>query len=91
MINKKRLAGVAAELSKKGLDAIFIGPSADLEYMSGLDTHPDERVRGLVIGRDGRCFAMTPLLYREEIVNAFGDVPFYSEWNDPEGFAGAFK
>jgi len=91
MINQKRLAGVAAELNKKGLDAIFIGPSADLEYMSGLDTHPDERVRGLVIGRDGRCFAMTPLLYREEIVNAFGDVPFYSEWNDHEGFAGAFR
>ena len=33
MINQKRLAGVAAELNKKGHDAIFIGPSADLEYM----------------------------------------------------------
>ena len=91
MINQKRLEMLAKELKTLGLDAIYLGPSSDLEYITGLDTHPDERVRGLMVSRDGRCFAMTPLLYKEEMVKAFGDVPFYAEWNDHEGFTGAFK
>lgn len=91
MINQKRMELLAEELKKLGLDAMYLGPSTDLEYISGLDTHPDERVRGLMVSKDGRCFAMTPLLYKEEMVNAFGDVPFYAEWNDHEGFTGAFR
>jgi len=91
MINQKRLEMLTKELRKNGLDAIYLGPSTDLEYISGLDTHPDERVRGLMVSSDGNCFAMTPLLYKEEMAKAFGDVPFYAEWNDHEGFTGAFK
>ena len=91
MINQKRLKKLAGELNTLGLDAIYLGPSTDLEYIGGLDTHPDERVRGLMVSKDARCFAMTPLLYKEEMVKAFGDVPFYAEWNDHEGFTGAFR
>ncbi len=91
MIRAERVSRLAEELRKRGLDAVYIGPSTDLEYIGGLDTQPDERVRGLMIAKDGRCFAMTPLLYREEMVKAFGDVPFYSEWDDHEGFTGAFR
>ena len=91
MIETKRLKMLAERLSELGLDAIYLGPSTDLEYISGLDTHPDERVRGLMVSKEARCFAMTPLLYKEEMQNAFGDVPFYSEWNDHEGFTDAFR
>ena len=91
MIRENRLRKLADELSSLGFDGIYLGPSTDLEYLSGLDTHPDERVRGLMISKDARCFAMTPLLYKEEIQNAFGDVPFYAEWNDHEGFTDAFR
>lgn len=91
MIRKERVARLAEELRRRGLDAVYLGPSTDLEYISGLDTHPDERVRGLMVAKDERCFAMTPLLYREEMVKAFGDVPFYAEWDDHEGFTGAFR
>lgn len=91
MIKEKRVQKLTEELKRRGLDAIYLGPSADLEYIGELDTHPDERVRGLMVAKDGRCFAMTPLLYREEIMNAFGDVPFYAEWDDHEGFTGAFR
>lgn len=91
MIETKRLKMLAERLSELGLDAIYLGPSTDLEYISGLDTHPDERVRGLMVSKEAKCFAMTPLLYKEEMQNAFGDVPFYSEWNDHEGFTDAFK
>lgn len=91
MIDQKRLAALTEELKNKGLDAIYLGPSTDLEYITGLDTHPDERVRGLMVASDGRCFAMTPLLYKEEMVKAFGDVPYYAEWDDHEGFTDAFR
>lgn len=91
MIDQKRLKMLADELKQLGLDAVYLGPSTDLEYISGLDTHTDERVRGLMVSKDARCFAMTPLLYKEEMVKAFGDIPFYAEWNDHEGFTGAFK
>lgn len=91
MIRTERVAKLADELVKRGLDALYIGPSTDLEYIGELDTHPDERVRGLMVDKKGKCFAMTPLLYKEEMVKAFGDVPFYSEWDDHEGFTDAFK
>ncbi|WP_279009477.1 M24 family metallopeptidase [Synergistes jonesii] len=91
MIKKERLARLAGELKNRGLDALYIGPSADLEYIGEFRSFPDERVRGLMVGSDGRCFALTPLLYREEMTDAFGDLPFYSMWDDHEGFAGAFK
>ncbi|MCF0247649.1 MAG: aminopeptidase P family protein [Synergistes sp.] len=91
MIRSERVAKLADELKKRGLDALYIGPSTDLEYIGELDTLPDERVRGLLVDKNGKCFAMTPLLYKEEITGAFGDVPFYAEWNDQEGFTGAFK
>ena len=41
MINQKRLEMLAKELKTRGLDAIYLGPSTDLEYITGLDTHPD--------------------------------------------------
>ena len=91
MIRTERVEKLAEELKKRGLDALYIGPSTDLEYIGELDTHPDERVRGLTVDKNGKCFAMTPLLYKEEIVRAFGNVPFYAEWNDHEGFTGAFR
>ena len=91
MIKQNRVRKLAEGLQKRGLDALYIGPSTDLEYIGELDTHPDERVRGLMVAKDGRCFAMTPLLYEEEITKAFGDVPFYSRWDDYEGYVNAFK
>ena len=91
MIKAKRVSALALELQKRGLDAIYLGPSTDLEYIGELDTHPDERVRGLLINKNARLAAITPLLYKEEMRNAFrGDVD-YEEWNDHEGFTEAFR
>lgn len=91
MIRQERILLLAEELKKRDIDALYIGPSADLEYIGGFASLPDERMRGLMVAKNGRCFALTPLLYREEMKKAFGDVPFYSEWDDHEGFAEAFR
>lgn len=91
MIKEKRVQALTEELKRLGLDAIYLGPSPDLEYIGELDTHPDERVRGLLVSKDGASVAITPLLYKEEIVSTFRDSVAYEEWNDHDGFTGAFR
>ncbi len=88
----KRESSVWRRLQRDGEhDALYIGPSTDLEYIGAPDAHPDEGGRCLPSAKDGRCFAMTPLLYKGESANAFGDLPFYAEGNDHESFTEAFR
>ena len=44
-----------------------------------------------MVANDGRCFAMTPLLYREEMVKAFGDGPLLRRMGRPRGIHGALS
>jgi Xaa-Pro aminopeptidase len=60
-----------------------------MEYLAELRLFQDERVKGLMVTTGG-LFAMTPLIYREEMRAALGPDVIYKEWADHEGFAGAF-
>ena len=89
MLQRKRLARVRERLEAEGLDAVFLGPSTDLEYLSGLTLFPDERFKGLMVGREG-LFALVPLLYREDMGRTLGeDVPL-QVWEDHQGFRDAW-
>ncbi|MDR1510353.1 MAG: aminopeptidase P family protein [Synergistaceae bacterium] len=90
MFHTKRVENLAAILRKKRLDAIFAGPSTDLEYLADLKLFDDERPKGLVISSDGRIFALAPMLYGEEMRNALGGDAVYKIWADHEGFIEAF-
>jgi Xaa-Pro aminopeptidase len=90
MIDRDRIGKLAAELSRQKMDALFMGPSTDLEYLAELKLFDDERVKGLVVSREGRCFAMVPRLYKEEMTAALGDAVSYKVWEDHEGFTGAW-
>jgi Xaa-Pro aminopeptidase len=90
VINRDRLDRLAGELSELKLDALFMGPSTDLEYLADLKLFEDERVKGLMVARTGKCFAMVPLLYREEMTAALGDAVSRKVWSDHEGFTGAW-
>lgn len=91
VLHIERVNKLTKELTKAGLDAIFLGPSTDAEYMAELLLFSDERVKGLMIAASGKCFAMTPLLYEEELRRALGDAVIYQVWADHEGFASGFK
>jgi Xaa-Pro aminopeptidase len=82
-----KLLGV---LRSEKLDALYIGPSSDMEYIAGLRLFLDERVKGLMISKEGLRFAMTPRLYEEEMRAALGPDTVCKVWQDHEGFAGAF-
>jgi Xaa-Pro aminopeptidase len=90
MLHETRIEKLAALLREKGLNAVFAGPSTDLEYLADLKLFDDERVKGLLISSDGRVFALTPMLYGEEMRNALGDRAIYKIWADHEGFKTAF-
>ncbi|MDR0615651.1 MAG: aminopeptidase P family protein [Synergistaceae bacterium] len=90
MFNAKRIDKLAEELSRGGIDALFMGPSTDLEYLAGLRLFDDERVKGLMVSREGKCFAMVPLLYREEMTASLGQDVSYKIWADHEGFASSW-
>ncbi|MDR3280223.1 MAG: aminopeptidase P family protein [Synergistaceae bacterium] len=83
----KKLAGVLRDLE---LEAIFAGPSTDLEYLADLKLFDDERPKGLMISSEGGCFALVPMLYGEEMKNALGESASYKIWADHEGFHKAF-
>lgn len=89
-MHKERIEKLADRLAESGLDAIYLGPSTDVEYLAELVLFDDERVKGLMVASSGRCFAMTPLLYEEEMRNALGKETLYQVWADHEGFAGAY-
>ena len=91
MLHKDRVEKLTRVLTDEKLDALYIGPSTDAEYIADLDLFDDERVKGLMVSKSGRAFMMTPLLYEEEFRHALGDDVTYKVWADHEGFQGAFR
>lgn len=91
MLHAERVSKLAHELKENGLDALYIGPSTDAEYIADLTLFSDERVKGLMISKEKRAFAMVPLLYEEEMREALGADVLHQVWADHEGFQGAFR
>lgn len=91
MLHIERIQKLAQHLSASGLDAIYMGPSTDLEYIAELRLFNDERVKGLMVSARGELFAMVPLLYNEEMRHALGSEVDYKVWADHEGFTDSFR
>ena len=90
MVHRNRIEKLAQILASSGVDAIFAGPSTDLEYLADLRLFDDERTKGLMISKAGKAFALTPMLYGEEMKRALGGEAAVKIWADHEGFEGAF-
>ncbi|WP_433617170.1 M24 family metallopeptidase [Dactylosporangium sp. CA-139114] len=59
-----RLAAARRATAEAGLDALLIGPSADLRYLTGYDAHALERLTLLVLPADGDAVLIVPRLER---------------------------
>ena len=90
MLRFKRIERLAQILNSNGLDAIFAGPSTDLEYLADLRLFDDARTKGLLFSKTGKVFALTPMLYGEEMRAALGNDAVIKIWADHEGFKKAF-
>ncbi|MEQ8768110.1 MAG: Xaa-Pro peptidase family protein [Planctomycetota bacterium] len=49
----ERREKLRAEMTRAGVDALFLEPGASLRYVTGVDWHPSERPFGMVLTRDG--------------------------------------
>ncbi|HYE81789.1 MAG TPA: Xaa-Pro peptidase family protein [Clostridia bacterium] len=89
MSQNSKVGELSRKLKSAGLDAIIVGPSPDLEYLSGLHFHPDERFKALLTLVDGRFFHIIPELYYEEAREKLGSEAKIYVWSDSDGFLSA--
>lgn len=86
MLLNKYLDEIIRLMKDNNLDVLILGPSGDLEYLTGLHPHQDERFKALFILSDKRYFYIAPELYYEETKACLGDSTPIFKWGDSEGF-----
>jgi Xaa-Pro aminopeptidase len=83
----ERLARARKELAARGVDALLVGPSADLEYLTGYRAPPLERLTLLVLPADGDARLLVPALEAPLARDHLGDleveVAAWQETEDP--------
>jgi Xaa-Pro dipeptidase len=89
MFHSVRLAKLIDVLKERGLDAIFLAPSSDMEYLTGMRLHPDSRFKGVMVSKEGKAFSLCPSLYKAEMSQNLPEAQL-CEWKDGEGFRNAF-
>ena len=82
----RRLERIHQVMRERGVDALVLGPSADLVYLSGYEARPSERLTALVVRADGTDTMVVPEL-EEPLVAALGlpsvTVMAFGETDDP--------
>lgn len=89
-MNKKYIDKLVGLLKERSIDAVFIAPSEDMEFLIGAAPHICERYSGLYLTAKGEMFYVAPLLQREEMQEALGDNKVYA-WADGDGFLPTLK
>lgn len=87
--HRGRLARAAEAAGKGGLDALIVGPSADLVYLAGYDPPPLERLTCLILRPGSAPFLVVPRL-EEPLSQSAGaaelaEVRAWGETEDPYG------
>jgi Xaa-Pro aminopeptidase len=89
----ERLARAGKELADRGVDALLLGPSADLCYLTGYDAPPLERLTLLVVPAQGEPRLVVPALEaplaREHLGDLDVEVTPWDETGDPVGLVRA--
>jgi Xaa-Pro aminopeptidase len=80
-----RLARARQELVNRGIDALLIGPSADLVYLTGYSAPLLERLTLLVVPANGEPRLVVPQLEAPLALKQAGDVPLQvAAWQETE-------
>jgi len=86
MLNKKYGNKLGEIMVKNNVDAMMIGPSADLEFLMNYSPQPDERFQALFLLSDKRYFYISPEITYEEIRDRLDNDTDIYKWGDHEGF-----
>jgi len=88
---EKQLEKIVGLMSGINADIHMIGPSSGLEYLTGINPHPDERFKALFILKDKRHFYISPEIYYEETRELLGEKEDIFVWSDTDGFLSAIE
>ncbi len=80
----KRLASLQEKMNQEAFDFTLIGPSANMRYLTGLQTSPDERLQLLVIPESGMPVIVIPEMYLEKVKDEIGDQLSILAWSDQD-------
>jgi Xaa-Pro aminopeptidase len=69
-----RITRAQDALREAEVDALLLGPSADLTWLTGVDAHLSERLNLLILPQDGQPVMVVPKLEAPLIAEAAGDV-----------------
>lgn len=91
MFNTPKFDKLFKLMKKKGIDAVAVGPSGNLEYMIGFNPGGCERLQALVITSEQKAFYICNDIYKEDMRQWIDPAtPLYS-WNDSQGWHSTFK
>jgi Xaa-Pro aminopeptidase len=79
---------VKAALAERDVDWLFLGPSADLFYLTGFDAHVSERLNLLLVPREGDPSLVVPLLESPNVGDS-GKLVDIVTWEDHESPIGS--
>ncbi|MDI3480595.1 MAG: Xaa-Pro dipeptidase [Tepidanaerobacteraceae bacterium] len=91
MLLEKQREKLINLMKENKTDVLVVGPSPDLEYLTGLHPLIDERFKALFILSDGRYFYISPELCYEESREVLGENTDIFTWSDSKGFLEAFE
>lgn len=89
MIYNTRLTKVKENMKKDNIDAVILFPSTNLNYMTGFNTHPGERLLVNIITHD-ESFFIAPKLYESQIRKE-SNIDTIITWNDEDNPYEIFK
>jgi len=87
----RQIDRIVGLMDDESMNVLMLGPSSDLQYLTGLHPLVDERFKALFILSDKRYFYIAPELYYEETRQALGKDADIIKWGDSEGFLAAIE
>jgi Xaa-Pro dipeptidase len=90
-MNRERMERLTEQIIAHGLDGVALVPGPNLLYVSGIHTHLSERPIVLFIPADDDPAIILPSLEAMKARDAGIPDDRIFEWNDAEGYAGAFQ
>src|SRR5205814_1384848 len=87
---ESRLGRAQELLRASGWDALWLGQSTNLRYLSGVVERASERLFGAFIPAQGEPFMLVPRLYHDEMAD-ISAIRRVQSWTDEEGMASAIQ
>lgn len=91
MLNQKYVDKLCKIMIKNEIDAIMIGPSVDLEFLTNFNPCICERFQAFFILPNGESFHISPELYLEEAEKCLDSHTEIFMWKDSDIFLDAIK